>query len=103
MNSPLSNFPLEGLSLLLILIYIYPDNCYHCQLLLFCLREHKFDMSDSDSDSDYVEVCEDNANTANNVRTNARVNDAGVKVRGKDVDKYTSSEEFKSSKKKVYD
>ena len=60
-------------------------------------------MSDSDSDSDYVEVCEDNANTANNVRTNARVNDAGVKVRGKDVDKYTSSEEFKSSKKKVYD
>ena len=89
MNSPLSNFPLEGLRLLLILyihymilIYIYPDNCYHCQLLMFCLREHKFNMSDSDSDSDYVEVCEDNRNTANNVRNNARVNDAGVKVRG---------------------
>ena len=64
----------------MILIYIYPDICYHCQLLLFCLREHKFDMSDSDFESDNVEVCKDNASTytndANNVRAKARVNDA---------------------------
>jgi hypothetical protein len=66
-------------------------------------------MSDSDSDSDYVVVCEDNPNTGtNDANTDraSRVNDAGAKVRGKDVDwmqveMFTNTEEFKTSKKKT--